>query len=162
MTAPTLRFEISEYRARLEATRKAMQRDGVDLLIVTDPANMAWLTGYDGWSFYVHQCVLVRQDEDPIWFGREMDANGARRTVYMDESRIKSYGDHYVQSSQYHPMTALGSLIADLGWSKGVIGIEKDNYYFTHAAFEALSSVLPNALFKDTTRLVKWQRIVKS
>lgn len=162
MTTPMLRFEISEYKTRLDSTRKAMERDGIDLLIVTDPANMAWLTGYDGWSFYVHQCVLVRQDEDPIWFGREMDANGARRTVYMDGSRIRSYGDHYVQSSQYHPMTALGSLIADLGWSTGFIGIEKDNYYFTHAAFEALSSALPNAQYKDTTRLVKWQRIVKS
>lgn len=162
MTVVPLRFEISEYNARLEATRKAMEHERVDLLIVTDPANIAWLTGYDGWSFYVHQCVLVRQDEDPIWFGREMDANGARRTVYMDESRIRSYADHYVQSAQYHPMTALGSLIDDQGWSTGVIGIEKDNYYFTHAAFEALSLVLPNAAFKDTTRLVKWQRIVKS
>ncbi|ASP89520.1 ectoine hydrolase DoeA (plasmid) [Sinorhizobium meliloti] len=162
MTAPTLRFEIPEYKARLEATRKAMEQEGVDLLIVTDPANMAWLTGYDGWSFYVHQCVLVYQDEDPIWFGREMDANGARRTVYMDEGQIKSYADHYVQSSQYHPMTALAALIVDQGRSNGTIGIEKDNYYFTHAAFEALSSGLPNATFKDTTRLVKWQRIVKS
>ncbi|TGU46143.1 ectoine hydrolase DoeA [bacterium M00.F.Ca.ET.152.01.1.1] len=162
MTVAPLRFEVSEYNARLEATRMAMEHEGVDLLIVTDPANMAWLTGYDGWSFYVHQCVLVRQDEDTIWFGREMDANGARRTIYMDESRIRSYADHYVQSSQYHPMTALGSLINDQGWSTGAIGIEKDNYYFTHAAFEALSSMLPNAAFKDTTRLVKWQRIVKS
>ncbi|UVK49921.1 M24 family metallopeptidase (plasmid) [Mesorhizobium sp. AR02] len=162
MTAPKLRFEISEYKARLEGTRKAMEREGIDLLIVTDPANMAWLTGYDGWSFYVHQCVLIHGDEDPVWFGREMDGNGARRTIYMDESRIKSYADHYVQSSQYHPMTALGQLVTDLGWSTGSIGIEKDNYYFTHAAFEALSSTLPNASFKDTTRLVKWQRIIKS
>ncbi|MFA1678128.1 aminopeptidase P family N-terminal domain-containing protein, partial [Rhizobium mongolense] len=63
MTAPKLRFEISEYKARLEATRKAMEREGIDLLIVTDPANMAWLTGYDGWSFYVHQCVLIHEHE---------------------------------------------------------------------------------------------------
>ncbi|TIV74509.1 MAG: ectoine hydrolase DoeA, partial [Mesorhizobium sp.] len=139
-----------------------MAREGVDLLIVTDPANMAWLTGYDGWSFYVHQCVLVRLDDEPVWFGREMDANGARRTVYMDDSRIRSYADHYVQSSQYHPMTELGALITDLGWATGIIGIEKDNYYFTHAAFEALASTLPNVTFKDTTRLVKWERIVKS
>ncbi|QRM32181.1 M24 family metallopeptidase [Microvirga sp. VF16] len=162
MTTPTLRFDVAEYKARLDATCEAMEREQVDLLIVTDPASMAWLTGYDGWSFYVHQCVLIRQNEEPVWFGREMDGNGARRTVYMDESRIRSYADHYVQSSQYHPMTELGALITDLGWSTGVIGIEKDNYYFTHAAFEALASTLPNARFKDTTRLVKWQRIVKS
>lgn len=48
-------------------------------------------------------------------------------------------------------------------WSAATIGIEKENYYFTHAALEeALAAALPNAKFMDTTRLVKWQRIVKS
>lgn len=162
MSAENLRFELSEYRARLDATRNAMEESGIDLLMVTDPANMGWITGYDGWSFYVHQCVLVSKTEDPIWFGRQQDENGARRTVYMADSQIRSYADHFVQSSQHHPMTPLGALIADQGWSTATIGIEKENYYFTHAAFEALAAALPNAKFKDTTRLVKWQRIVKS
>ncbi|WP_018236209.1 M24 family metallopeptidase [Ensifer sp. BR816] len=162
MSAENPRFELSEYQARLKSTRQAMQEAGIDLLVVTDPANMGWLTGYDGWSFYVHQCVLVSMTEDPLWFGRQQDENGARRTVYMDDSQIRSYEDHFVQSSQYHPMTPLGALITEKGWSTGTIGIEKENYYFTHAAFEALSAALPNAKFKDTTRLVKWLRIVKS
>jgi ectoine hydrolase len=65
-----LNFSRTEYAQRLAKTRAAMEARGIDLLIVTDPSNMAWLTGYDGWSFYVHQGVLVRPDEDPIWFGR--------------------------------------------------------------------------------------------
>lgn len=43
-----------------------MDRAGLDALFVTDPSNMAWLTGYDGWSFYVHQGVLVRPEGEPI------------------------------------------------------------------------------------------------
>jgi ectoine hydrolase len=60
-SAPTERlpFERSEYDARIAKTRRAMQKAGIDLMIVTDPTNMAWLTGYDGWSFYVHPCVLL-------------------------------------------------------------------------------------------------------
>jgi ectoine hydrolase len=162
MNKPELRFDISEYEDRLQKTRKAMEQEGIDVLIVTDPANMGWLTGYDGWSFYVHQCVIVTLDRPPIWFGREMDMNGARRTVYMEEESLRSYADHYVQSAQYHPMTVLGKLITDEGWGTSTVGIEKDNYYFTHAAFEALESTAPNVKFKDATRLVKWQRIVKS
>jgi Xaa-Pro aminopeptidase len=38
-----------------------MEAKGVDLLIVSDPSNMAWLTGYDGWSFYVHQASSCRR-----------------------------------------------------------------------------------------------------
>ena len=59
MTADALPFERTEYDARIARTRRAMAEQGIDLLIVTDPSNMAWLTGYDGWSFYVHQCVLL-------------------------------------------------------------------------------------------------------
>jgi Xaa-Pro aminopeptidase len=54
-----LKFSPSEFADRLAKTRKAMEAKGVDLLIVSDPSNMAWLTGYDGWSFYVHQAVIV-------------------------------------------------------------------------------------------------------
>jgi ectoine hydrolase len=59
MSPPQLHFELAEYRARIAATRRAMAERGIELLIVSDPSNMAWLTGYDGWSFYVHQCVLL-------------------------------------------------------------------------------------------------------
>ena len=54
-----LNFTRAEYAERLAKTRRAMERRGIELLIVSDPSNMAWLTGYDGWSFYVHQCVLL-------------------------------------------------------------------------------------------------------
>ena len=64
-------FDQSEYTRRVAQTKQRMERAGFDLIICQDPANMAWLTGYDGWSFYVPQAVLVHQDEDdPIWFGR--------------------------------------------------------------------------------------------
>ena len=62
----TLNFTRVEYAERLSKTRRAMEKGGIDLLIVTDPSNMHWLTGYDGWSFYVHQCVLVPPSGDPI------------------------------------------------------------------------------------------------
>ena len=56
-----------------------MDRAGVEVLFTCDPSNMAWLTGYDGWSFYVHQGVLVGPDGDPVFWGRRQDVNGAGR-----------------------------------------------------------------------------------
>ena len=64
--------------AKRDAVRLAVadqEKAGIDILFVEDPSNMAWLTGYDGWSFYVHQGVLVFPDEDPIWWGRGQDRN---------------------------------------------------------------------------------------
>ena len=52
-------FEKEEYDIRLAKVRKSMDEKNIEVLIVTDPSNMSWLTGYDGWSFYVHQCVVL-------------------------------------------------------------------------------------------------------
>ena len=162
MTEPNLKFSRGEYADRLAKTQKAMEAKGVDLLIVSDPSNMAWLTGYDGWSFYVHQAVIVPPDGEPVWYGRGQDANGAKRTAYLKHDNIVGYADHYVQSTERHPMDFLAQVIAERGWGSKRIGVEMDNYYFSAAAFASLQKHLPNAKFSDTTGLVNWQRAVKS
>lgn len=162
MTAEILQFSADEYAARLAKTRAAMEQAGVELLVVVDPSNMAWLTGYDGWSFYVHQCVLVAGQGEPIWWGRSMDASGAKRTVYMDDDNVLEYPDHYVQSTERHAMEHLSAWIAERGWDRLAIGVEMENYYYSAAAHACLLTQLPNATFKDATSLVNWQRAVKS
>ena len=157
-----LRFMREEYGARIERTRQSMVEKGLDLIIVSDPSNMAWLTGYDGWSFYVHQGVLVGLEGEPVWWGRAMDAQGARRTVFMQPDNIVGYDDTYVQNPLKHPMEQLSQVIASRGWAKARIGLEMDNYWFSAAASETLRSHLKEARFSDATGLVNWPRKVKS
>jgi len=160
--SPKLYFSRDEYKKRLTSTRDEMVKRNLDLLIITDPSNMNWLTGYDGWSFYVHQCVIVTLDGEPIWYGRGQDANGALRTCYMDAVNIIGYPDHYVQSTERHPMDYLSDQLAQRGLAKGQIAVEMDNYWFTAAAFASLQKHMPNAKFCDALGLVNWQRAVKS
>ena len=155
-------FELAEYDRRLTKTRAAMEAAGIDLLFVTDPSNQNWLTAYDGWSFYVHQGVLVFPDRDPVWWGRRQDANGARRTVWMGDDCIRGYLDHFVQSTVRHPMQDLAAYVTDQGLGTARIGVEMDNYYFSAKAMDVLRAELPTARFSDATALVNWQRAVKS
>ena len=67
MTTHYAAFDTSEYKRRIAKTRKAMSVAGLDAVFVTDPSNQSWLTGYDGWSFYVHQgVILTMEGADPI------------------------------------------------------------------------------------------------
>ena len=157
-----LRFPRQEYADRLTKVRSAMESNGIELLVAADPSNMAWLTGYDGWSFYTHQAVIVSHDDEPMWWGRHMDAAGAMRTVYMDERHIVSYEDHYVQSTVRHPHQQLAELLADSGAATARIGVEMDNYYYSAAAHHHLVEGLPEAQFIDATGLVNWERAIKS
>ncbi len=157
-----LPFEPEEYEERLTKVRTAMEQRGIDVLIATDPSNMAWITGYDGWSFYTHQAVVVTLDEDPRWWGRAMDAKGAYRTVYMDRDSIIGYPDELVQSGTDHPHSHLADVLLQLGRERSRIGVELDNYYYPAAAHLNLTAKLTQAEFVDATALVNWQRAVKS
>jgi len=163
MAARDPAFTTEEYAARVRRVRTAMAERGIATLWITDPSNMAWLTGYDGWSFYVHQGVLLGPEGDPIWFGRGQDAAGALRTVWMDDTHVVGYPDHYVQSTERHPMQPLAALIRDRGWQgTGPFGVEMDNYYFSAACLETLRRELPGTAITDATALVNWCRAVKS
>lgn len=162
MIEPTLHFTRDEYQSRIARTRRAMEAAGVELILVSDPSNMAWLTGYDGWSFYVHQAVLLGSEGDPVWFGRGQDAQGALRTCFMHPDNIIGYPDHYVQSTERHPMDVLAARVDERGAGALRIGVEMDNYWFSAASLAALQKGLPNARFQDVTGLVNWQRAVKS
>ncbi|MBY6090363.1 M24 family metallopeptidase [Maritimibacter alkaliphilus] len=162
MQTDAVPFSAAEYRRRLAKTRKAMEEADLDVLFVEDPSNMAWLTGYDGWSFYVHQGVIVTHDQDPVWWGRNMDANGARRTAWIGEDSIRPYGDQYVQSTELHPMQNLAFLLTEMGFGQARVGVEMENYYFSAKAYTTLVSSMPAATIWDATALVNWQRAIKS
>ena len=127
------------------------RRTGIDLLIVTDPSNMAWLTGYDGWSFYVHQAVLVRRtatrsgtaaartptapSAPPVW---PTTTSSATPTTTCSRPNATRWTTWPASSTQR-------------GWGRLTIGVEMDNYWFSAAAFASLQQHLPNARFADAT-----------
>jgi len=158
-----LYFDVVEYKERLEKTKRRMADSGMEVLIVTDPANMNYLTGFDGWSFYVHQGLIVIADQsEPIWFGRGQDGNAARLTTWLKEENIRAYTDDYVQSLVKHPMDFVADILKEKGCAGKVIATEMDTYYYTAKCQERLLLGLPNARFKDGTNLVNWVKIVKS
>ena len=87
-------FKVTEYQERLKKVKELMHKKGIDLLVSHDPANMNYLTGYDAWSFYYAQCVLVHINEDePICFLRAQDIGGGYIKTYIKHENIISYDE---------------------------------------------------------------------
>jgi len=159
-----LAFEETEYRGRIERAREKMAEQGLDALLCNHPANMCYLTGYDGWSFYVHQLVLVEADrtKDPLWIGRGMDAAAARKTTFLPDDHVIAYSDDYVHSATKHPLEFVGSILQERGHSKSRIGVELDSFYFPARSYLSLQRTLPNAELVDAQTLVPWVKAIKS
>ena len=153
-------FSMEEYRRRLNLVKERMDHRGIELLLVMDPSHMNYLTGFDGWSFYVHQGVIIDlRDPDPIWFGRAQDSNAARMTSWLPDDHVFGYKDEYVQSRYIHT----GEFIATLMKGKGrTLAVEMDGYWFNPKMLTTLQRELPGVGIVDSDNLVGWVKTVKS
>lgn len=155
-------FERQEYRSRVERTQSRMAELGIDLLWVTCPSNINYLCGYDAWSFYVHQGLLVSVDDpEPTWIGRNIDQSCVQHTTFLRGDSVRGYGDRYLVPPA-HAMNFAADVIKSRGLERSCIGIEMDTHYFTALAFKTLREALPKGRFVDADRLVNWIRIRKS
>lgn len=155
-------FPVAEYRERVARAREAMARQGLAVLIATDPANINYLTGYDGFSFYVHQAVVVIQDwEWPLWIGRAQDVNGAKFTSVLPHEHLVGYPDEYVQSVDHHPMTFVCAKLRQRGLHRGPIGVDADSFYLTGKDLDILRGET-GARVVDVGLLLNWIRSVKT
>jgi len=155
-------FPKAEYDARLAKVRAAMVEHNLDVFVSGDPNNHNWLTGYDAWSFYTPQIVVVQHDVDPIWIGRKMDAGAAWLTTHMTEDQVRPYPEDCVQQTGTHPMAVAGGYLADMGLDGKRIGFESDVYHLSYKAVASLQAALPNATWVDADLLINWCRTVKS
>ena len=158
-----MNFSNKEYKFRLKKVQTLMQKKGIELLISQDPSNMNYLTGYDAWSFYYAQCVIVHANADePICFVRNQDVGGAYIKTYLKDENVIDYDEKYIHNWPLHPYDALVDLIKERKWDKLCIGLEMDSHYFTAYCFEKIKHGLPNSKILDCERLVNWVRIIKS
>lgn len=155
-------FPVEEYRQRVGRARQAMAERGLALLIATDPANINYLSGYDGYSFYVHQAVVVTRDQEwPLWLGRAQDVNGALFTSVLPREHLMGYPDEYVHAEDRHPMSYLCARLRERELLNGPIGVDADSFYFTGRALDTLRAEAGVEVV-DVGLMLNWIRSIKT
>ena len=109
-----MNFTKEEYKTRLKKVQSLMQKKGIELLVSHDTANMNYLTGYDAWSFYYAQAVVVHvNDEEPICWVRKQDSGGAYIKTYLKNENIIEYDEKYIHRWPLHPYDNLVDIIKE-------------------------------------------------
>ncbi|MCK1411539.1 M24 family metallopeptidase [Bradyrhizobium sp. CW4] len=158
-----LPFSENEYKIRIRNVKNGMAEQSLDVLVITEPANIYYLCGYDAWSFYTVQALIVFQNAElPIWVGRQVDSTTAHVTTFLPRARIVPYPDVYVQNVDRHASQFVADVILDEFPTAKVIGVEMDAYYYTARDHAELVKSMPNVRFADAELLVNWVRFVKS
>lgn len=85
-------FPRDEYLARLSAVKLDIGKREIDVLFVTDPSNITYLSDYTSKSAYVPQGLIISLTEgEPTSLTRRMDAPAAIHQTFIDTRRIIGY-----------------------------------------------------------------------
>lgn len=158
-------FPAEEYTARRAKVRSALSEAGLDAILVTTPANITWLTGYDMIWYHLQNLtgLLVQADSDETVF---FDSSAhttiisttpeIREVIYVDAAAVSGTVDESI--------AAVVGGIADKKLGKSRIGLEMWGYAPHASVMEALALALRagGATVEDHWTLVEKKRFIKS
>jgi len=159
-------FPLREFIERLHRVQAVMAERDYEALVVADPAHLYYLTGYNAWSFYTPQVLVVPLQGVPHLFARAMDAQGAHYTAALGPHHIHGYPEALVHRPDAHPMEWVTKEAIDVGVLPSGPGVrvaaELDSHFFSARGYLALRDGLGGAEIVDSAELVNWVRLVKS
>ncbi|HZT18885.1 MAG TPA: Xaa-Pro peptidase family protein [Dongiaceae bacterium] len=147
-------FTPGEYDARLAAVRRVMARRGADLLLLSAPENIFYLTGLDHWGYFAPHILIVPMEGEPILATRAMEKVTVANQVR--NARFEGHGDEETVAE------AVGRAFSSGGWRASRIGIEAWSSGLPHGLALALQRLAPSAAWIDLSGLVDELRLVKS
>ncbi len=152
-----LHFAKSEYEARISATLKSMEAEGLDGLLMFQQESMFYLTGYDSFGFCFFQCLYLGGDGKLALLTRSADLRQAQHTSIIEDIRI------WTDEAGAKPATQLKDMLESLGARGKRLGIETNSYGLTHFNGRAVEAALLSfCKLTEATQLVNRLRVVKS
>ena len=147
-------FTKSEYDARHEAVRRGMAARGLDLLLLSAPENIFYLTGLDHWGYFTPHILAIPSEGEMTLITRAMEKVTVEHQV--SNAHFSGHGDHETAAE------AFGRVFAARLHQLKRIGIEAWSSGLPHGLARALQRQSPLAEWIDASGLVDDLRLVKS
>ena len=155
MRAPRFQyFSLEEYRERLDALRRRMEGAGADVLLVTSPENLCYLSGYQTPGYYWYQTLIVPLEREPVFVVRMNEASNVEPLSWVEDCRPYEDFEDWIAHTR--------DVLADLGLAGARIGLDYDSFFLRTRDEKRLVAALPAATFVDGAGLVEEGRLVKS
>ncbi|HDZ47402.1 hypothetical protein LCGC14_0056990 [marine sediment metagenome] len=146
-----LPFPAAEYQVRLEKVRNAMTEHGLDALLLTDPADINYLTGYHTFEVSVHACLICTQEKLVLQVA-SIETGAAVVTARVDE--IIGY--------RWENLDEIITPLADLLSPCSKIGIDGWSSGLRFGVIDALMQTIGRERFSEAGAVVDTIRLIKS
>jgi Xaa-Pro dipeptidase len=147
-------FRIGEFEARLASVRVEMRSRGIDVLLVTSPVNMYYLTGYRTVGYYMFQALIVPQEGDATFIVRNMEvANVLGLSWAKAFVAYKDWED---------PVVATASVLRAASSVGASVGYDDKGFNLPPFVLDGLRHALPDRTFQPSWGVIEGPRTIKS
>jgi len=147
-------FPAAEYERRLNELRTRIAERHLDAVVISDPANIMYLTDYQttGYSFF--QALVVPLEKEPFMITRALEESNVIARTWVDVTRpYPDTGD---------AMQMLVDALREFGLANKRIGYERNSYFFPAYHQDVIHTTLKNGKLLDCFGIVEEGRICKS
>ncbi|MGH8417931.1 MAG: M24 family metallopeptidase [Pseudomonas sp.] len=145
-------FAAAEYTERVRRARANLVQAGIDVMIVTGPENIFYLTGQQTPGYYTFQALVLPVDGEPMFVIRQLEYFNFIANTFISDASVYLDGDD--------PVSFLVATIEKKGWSRRRIAIDKRGWFLPISVYEALQGKL--GTIHDAAGLIEKLRAVKS
>jgi Xaa-Pro dipeptidase len=145
-------FPKAEYDGRVARARVLLAKAGLDVMIVTGPENIFYLTGQQTPGYYSFQALVLSVDKDPMFVVRQLEYFNFIANTFITDAEIYTDGDE--------PVGFLIDLLEKSGLASKRIGLDKRGWFLPIAVYERLQSKL--GTIHDAAGIIEQLRAVKS
>lgn len=147
-------FGKAEYERRAAEVRAEMRKAGVDVMVVSDFANMYYLSGQESSAQYDYQCLVFPLDGDPI-----LVINEFYQVLYRHQAGIYAVQPY---NEFEDPISVTRKALAASGSRARVVGIDHTWPLMIGKLSAAIGEVHPGAEIRQSYGIVENVRIVKT
>jgi Xaa-Pro dipeptidase len=141
-----------EYLQHLRKTQAAIGKRQIDLLLLTGPENIFYVSGQQTPGYYSLQTLGVPAEGEPFLVVRELEAANARANTYLAD--ILTYGDGDA------PSAFLAQTLQQRGWKNKRVAIDRSSWFLSVDRYQQLTDAFGTLL--PGTGIVEPLRAVKS
>ena len=145
-------FASGEYERRIAGAREILADANIDVMIVTSPENIFYLTGQQTPGYYTFQSLVLPLDGEPVFVIRQLEYMNFVANTFIDDAEIYQDGDE--------PVEFLFRVILRRGYASKRVAIDKRGWFLPVAVYEQLQARL--GTIHDGARLIEKMRAVKS
>lgn len=115
-------FPFSEYERRLRELRERMEVRRLDCVIISDPSNLLYLTGYQTTGYTYFQALIVPLVGEPIMITRRMEESNVYARTWVEKTKAYEDSGDAIQ--------LVINTLREMKYYSGSVGFERNSYFF--------------------------------